>query len=934
MKYSVLTRTAVPCKANQPPPLKSPATPSADRPESRLKSGRLSSLKGNDLEGIGRKSPTFVSERTYTAFARGDRPSTSRTITSAQSSSCRDGKINQNGTRTGSRMDKQTTPAMSAMEPAFLCVGKDIVGQSIWRLEGKSRVIEVEDEHHGFFHEGSVYIVLKVDNDENVFLHYWFGKLSSENDRKLMEQKAHELDRIVHHAHVFTKETQHHESICFLQHFNEGMIYIEGRPKSALSRVVVYAKRMYVVEGRKYVRATCVEPSADLLDKNATCILDGFPRMYVWIGENCPYSTRLKAIQVAKRIRDMQRKGVSHIVIIDEKDDTMNTAFIKKLHNGENLPPKQTSVESVPAKVDMNSIVLHRVGGERVMYDMPEASKRPLKQCYLVKRDSYLLDTGPSSPLYVWVGSQANENAVMNGIKRGKAFNKHKGYPSHQSICRIKEDHEPITFKKMFNDWRENDTKHRQLTKKYSIGNIERALFSTRDNRTVAKLEELWSEDMMSDIVPNNTIWRVETNQLCAIPWDEHGIFVNGSCYIVLNRIQRKSKSLYVLYYWLGSKSSQELQEQTMEQVLSKDADLQHQCILVRILDGREPTHFMNVLQNSIIVYDSDLKDSSQCSTQMFRVREIVNGNMRVLQVLPNRTSLNSSASYLIMSNEDCFLWYGKKSGGPEREYTKSMLEFLNPSRMFEFEVVLEGRENSRLQNILGAKCDYPLEFPKPKLERRPPNLVLCHHNSHISFEDIVDFEKEDLSSDDIYFLDTFDQIYIWVGHNIEDDDKKKISYLILKYIEDDTAARCIEDVSIWIVSQSHEPETFIKHFRNWCNTPYGGQEVYILARKIVRQENARIDVEQEMVDRTYVKYSKYAYRELIKKDPADEVDRSHKEFHLTERHFKEVMKMGRLDFYRLPLWKQEQCIKSARLGHYKTSGNPLHMYPRCVSPE
>ena len=48
-------------------------------------------------------------------------------------------------------------------------------------------------------------------------------------------------------------------------------------------------------------------------------------------------------------------------------------------------------------------------------------------------------------------------------------------------------------------------------------------------------------------------IWRVETNQLCEIPWDEHGIFVNGSCYIVLNRIQRKSKSLYILYYWLVS---------------------------------------------------------------------------------------------------------------------------------------------------------------------------------------------------------------------------------------------------------------------------------------------------------------------------------------------------------------------------------------------
>ena len=34
--------------------------------------------------------------------------------------------------------------------------------------------------------------------------------------------------------------------------------------------------------------------------------------------------------------------------------------------------------------------------------------------------------------------------------------------------------------------------------------------------------------------------------------------------------------------------------------------------------------------------------------------------------------------------------------------------------RMFDFEVVLEGRENNRLQELLGANCEYPLEFPKP----------------------------------------------------------------------------------------------------------------------------------------------------------------------------------------------------------------------------
>lgn len=934
MKYSVLTRSTASLEANRPPPIKTPTpTPNTDRPVSRPKTGRLSSPQTNDPDTNDRKiarSPTFVSERTYTAFARGTRPSTSRTLTSVQSSSCKDVKINQNGT-TSSKPDKEISPALPAMEPAFLEITKENAGKYVWRLEGKSRVVEIEEHHHGFFHEGCVYIVLKIDNDEIVHLHYWFGRQSSENDRQLMEEKAHELDRIVHHAHVFTKETQHHESVCFLKTFNDGIIYIEGRPKTAMSRATVYAKRMYAIDGRKFVRATCVEPSVDVLNRNAACILDGFPRIYVWIGKTCPYTTRMKTIYLAKRIRNKQRKGVSHVVIIDEKEDSMNTAFLKKLHNGENLSPTETGIENVLSTVDVKNIVLHRVGGERVMYDMPEASKVPLKQCFLVQRDSYLLDTGPSSPLYVWVGSQANENAVMNGIKRGKAFNEHKGYPSYQSICRIKENHEPITFKKIFNDWREKDTKHRQLTKKYSIGNIERALFSKRDNRTIAKLDELWSEDMMSYTVSNNKIWRVDGNKLNEIPWDEHGIFVNSSCYIVLNRIQRKSNMLHVLYYWLGCKSSKELQEQAMKHVLSKDSDLQHQCIMVRILDGKEPTHFMSILQNSIIVYDGNLKDSSQYSTQMFRVREIANENMRVVQVLPDRSSLNSSASYLIMSKEDCFLWYGKNSGGPEREYTKSMLEFLNPSRMFEFEIVLEGRENSRLQSILGAYCDYPLEFPKPKLERRTPNLVLCHLTSPISFEDIVEFQKEDLTSEDVFFLDTFDQIYIWVGKNIDDEDRQMLSFLPQKYIEEDAAARCLEDISVWIVTQNHEPETFVKYFRDWCNTQYGGLDVYNLSRKMVRQENAKINIDQEMVDRTYQKFSKHAYRELIKKEPAEEIDRSHKEFHLTDRHFKEVMKMDRMDFYRLPLWKQEQCIKSARLGHYSTPKDPLHM--RCSSP-
>ena len=51
---------------------------------------------------------------------------------------------------------------------------------------------------------------------------------------------------------------------------------------------------------------------------------------------------------------------------------------------------------------------------------MPEAAKRPLKHCYLVRRDSYLLDRGSDQTMYVWVGSSAMEDEVNYAIRRAK----------------------------------------------------------------------------------------------------------------------------------------------------------------------------------------------------------------------------------------------------------------------------------------------------------------------------------------------------------------------------------------------------------------------------------------------------------------------------------------------------------------------------------
>lgn len=49
------------------------------------------------------------------------------------------------------------------------------------------------------------------------------------------------------------------------------------------------------------------EPSLEILDSESACILDGFPRMYVWIGRRCNYALRNK-VQIhnsSKKIKNI-----------------------------------------------------------------------------------------------------------------------------------------------------------------------------------------------------------------------------------------------------------------------------------------------------------------------------------------------------------------------------------------------------------------------------------------------------------------------------------------------------------------------------------------------------------------------------------------------------------------------------------------------------
>lgn len=887
------------------------------------------------------KSATFTGSDVCSSAAN-SRPTSGYTVTSrATSARTRDGTASvrtttlTSTTREGAR--SPTPNAIKDMEPAFFDVQMSNPGLTIWRVQGSS-LRQIEEDEIGFFHEGNAYLVLNVSETGDKSVHFWMGQFCSEKDKHFVEVKAHELDRILCFAHIFSRDVQNYESYSFLRYFPDGIVYIEGKHKTSVKESATYDNRLYVVSGRKYTRAACAFPRKEYLQTENALILDGHPRIYVWTARKCSYITRVKAIRTAQRLLRMQRKGKCHIIVIDETDVTGHDVFAKKLENmdisslsnhlateaivngrlGNNL-----SVDSSDhSSTKIHRVVLHRLSGDRVLYDMPEAASRPLHHRYLVRKDSYLLDRGPDKTLYVWVGSNAREEDNEKGLDRGKTFSEHKEYPITRTICRIRENYEPLEFRQCFCDWRDRSARELALMKTYTIGNVERALFSNTDRRTIATVKECWSDEDLENEEGSTQIWVLNNQNL--LVWQHHGVFENDKCYVVLYSTVNTKSPVHLVYYWLGCNSTKDDQERIVQLAVEKSAKLSNKAVMVRVLDGKEPQHFMAVLNNWIMVYDNEVSSSPHETTQMFCIRGVNLNSVRIQQVKPCWRSLNSSASFVIITTPSAYLWFGKDSGCMERESTKELLALICSQKMFAYDIVAEGKEPLGFYEMFGEKTDYKVDFPSKPYERRIPKLIHCScTTTTVEFAEIEDFLQEDLCEEDVLLLDLFDEIFVWCGQNVDIETRKQLPDIAMDYMLLDPAGRDPKDILLLFVTQENEPTFFTKFFRNWDSFGYSGSHFYESTRKRIRQENARIDITGSLIDGNSNGQPKYPYSVLVKKEVPDDVDDMHKEHHLSEKQFRENLLVTRQEFYHLPHWKQRQILRSARLLY--TPSLPLH---------
>lgn len=828
------------------------------------------------------------------------------------------------------------------VDDAFLEAGKK-PGMEIWRIE-KLKVVAQGTETYGTFYSGDSYICLstrKVESHLEWDIHFWLGTSTSQDEQGVAAYKTVELDDHLGGGPVQYREVQDHESRKFLSYFPKGIRYLEGGVDSGFRKVQrgVYEKRLFQIKGKRNVRVSQVEMHYTSLNKGDVFILDEGMTIHCWNGSQCSRTERMKGIEVARRIRDEERGGKAKLVIIDEnKDHRDENNFFQALGSrGEIKEASEGGDDVAFEKNSQTSVTLYRVSDERGTLEMSVVNEMPLKKEHLDPNDCFILDCG-SSGIFVWIGKKCTDDEKKGGMKFGMDFISKKGYPQWTQVTRVVEGGETPIFKQFFSGWRD-EGEQVGLGKVFRQGALAK---QSNEKFDASQLHDRERPKHKTEILPDDAtgdveIWRVEDHDLVSWEPNLHGVFFSGDSYVIKYSFTANWRRQIIIYFWQGARSS--LDERAASAMLADqmDKNLGGIATQIRVVQNKEPEHFLRMFRGRFIILEggkgAGYRAGSEEDTydgqgkRMFHVRGSSDMNAKAMQVPRRAASLNSGDMFVLETPYIAYLWRGKGACAAERRNARQLIDYLMVGR--EVEPIREGKEPKAFWEAIGGYEEYAtgkhMEEEKPSY---PPRLFQCSNASGaFRVEEIFEFCQEDLVEDDVMFLDTYDEVFVWIGEGANEVEKAEAVTVAMDYVRSDPSGRTLEDTMMIQVKQGYEPLNFTGHFQAWDRDVWSKGKTYEELKKEMGEDGIRKVSEiritpQSMKTMNNNNHSdatdggSFTYEALAQPYhllPAG-IDKARREHYLSNEEFFLVFDMERTEFESLPRWKQVQLKKEKGL--------------------
>ncbi|KAK2525927.1 Vil1 [Columba guinea] len=773
-------------------------------------------------------------------------------------------------------------------------LNKTTPGIQIWRIENME-MVPVPTKSYGNFFEGDCYILLstrKTGNNFSYDIHYWLGKESSQDEQGAAAIYTTQMDDHLGGVAVQHRDVQGHESETFRAYFKQGLVYKKGGVASGMKHTETNTyniQRLLHVKGKKNVVAGEVEMSWNSFNRGDVFLLDLGQLIVQWNGPESNRNERLKAMTLAKDIRDRERGGRAKVGVVD----------------GES--PVTTSVTNASGNLVIQEVAV-----------------QPLTQDMLLHEDCYILDQG-GLKIFVWKGKNANKEEKQQAMSRALAFIKAKNYPASTSVETENDGSESTIFRQFFQKWTvPNQTSG--LGKTHTVGKVAKVEQVKFDVTTLhAKPQMAAQQKMVDDGSGEVEVWRVENHELVPVEKRWLGHFYGGDCYLVLYTYYVGPRVSRIIYLWQGRHASTDELAASAYHAVHLDQKFDNEPVQVRVTMGKEPAHLMAIFKGKMVVYAGGTSRAGSTepvpSTRLFHVHGTNEYNTKAFEVPVRASSLNSNDVFVLKTPSCCYLWYGKGCSGDEREMGKMVADIISKT---EKPVIAEGQEPPEFWMALGGKSQYAnskrLQEENPSVT---PRLFECSNKKGTFLAtEIIDFTQDDLEEDDVYLLDAWDQVFFWIGRGANESEKEATAVMAQEYLQSDPSGRD-PDTPIIVVKQGYEPPTFTGWFLAWDPLIWHDKKSYEKLRAELGDESSLGQLTSALTSREEVftattpllpeKLETFPLDVLVNTSAEDlprGVDPSRKECHLSDQDFQAVFGMSRSAFGNLPLWKQQKLKK------------------------
>uniref|UniRef100_A0A671MUC0 Advillin-like n=1 Tax=Sinocyclocheilus anshuiensis TaxID=1608454 RepID=A0A671MUC0_9TELE len=754
----------------------------------------------------------------------------------------------------------------------------------------KMDLVLVPEKFHGQFYESDCYLLLstrKAGKSAYYDVHYWIGSVSTLDEQGAAAVYAIQLDEFLGSSPVQHREVQHHESSIFCGYFKQGIIYKSGGVSSGMNHVETNTyniQRLLHVKGKWKVTGTEVSKLWNSFDTGSVFLLDLGKTILQWNGPESNKQERLKGMMLAKDIRDRERGGRPEIGVIEGDAEANSPSSMEVMVSilGER-PSKLPSgtPDEITDQEQMSKLTLYHVSDTNGAMNITEIATSPLTQDMLNHDDCYILDQGGMS-IFVWKGKTANK------AERQAEFIKMKGYPLTTKVEAISDGGESALFKQLFKSWTVRE-QTAGLGRTHTVGRVADVTQEKFDAARMHVMPDVAAQErLVDDGSGQKQVWRIENLEMVEVEPEMHGYFYGGDCYLILYSYDVNGRNSYILYMWKGRHASQDEVTASAYQAVTLDQQYGGQPVQVRVSMGKEPRHFMAIFRGKMVIFEGGTSRKSapepEPPVRLFQICGSHPTNSKAIEVPALVASLNSNDVFLLKSQNGIYLWYGKGSSGDERAMAKEVASFIG--RGSSEEIMAEGQEPNEFWEILGGKGPYASDrrLQQVTLDHQPRLFECSNKTGQFIATEVTQFTQDDLREDDVMLLDTWDQVFLWIGTEANEVERKESVTTCQEYLRTHPGSRD-PDTPVIMVKQGFEPPTFT-----------GCQHLHQRFNKTISQ---------------------YAPEMLINKlsgELPENVDPAHKERHLSDEDFQTVLGISREEFDSLPQWKQTTIKKEKGL--------------------